>query len=265
MKTVLIILSLSLATLFFSLYFQLKQLRKVQIKVPISWIKMLLKNNWLNTFIERSSISPELFLILHLAAAFLTGVLFIKTVSVGENVTIQLLIPVYILLAPTYALMAIKNSKVKEAAVNDTESIQRLTHMLERSGTDDREINLYVAHITKGPLKPYMLKIASAQKLRIDICEVYTAMKNDFKDLKEVVSLANIAIQKQSTGKSDELYSKQLEDLKAVKHKKYRMRRFWKRIQNIVIAILLFITFLFMTIAPLVMETINGLTNIMFN
>lgn len=218
----------------------------------------------LSTLLSRTRVSLDVFILLHLLAIFL-AIFQLISGTLQEDIWIRVFSPLYLLLAPLYLLMVMRSREYSKKALSDVEEIQRITHFLERTGAATKNINQYLAQTIKGPLGPYMKKIAAASMLSIDVKGEYQQIKSDFKDIREVVNYANISIQKQMTGKSDSLYQQQLEQIKQVKLARYKMKRSRNRIKLTLFALLVLTSFLSVTLYPMGQSFMNDLIRNMSN
>lgn len=222
------------------------------------------KKEKLSQKLERAKIAVEVYLLLHILAVSASVITVLS--RMGSSLTLtQAVTPLYILLAPLYLILLTRNNKYKKEALVDVEEVQRITHFLERTGAAPKNINHYLAQTIKGPLSPYMKRVAASSILSIDIKDEYQLLKMNFKDLREVCNFANISIQKQMTGKSDLLYEQQLDQIKQVKMTRYKMKRTQNRIWLTLLAFVLLMSFLSVTLYPMSNAFMNDLIKNMSN
>lgn len=261
---IMVCISVSMTIFLAALYLLPKREIRIMNGIKETSERMLGRWEKLNTVLKRSRISVEVFILAHILAVFL-ALFQLVSGHLQDDIWIRVLTPLYVLLAPLYVFMVIRSREYAKNALNDVEEIQRITHFLERTGSATKNINQYLAQTIKGPLGPYMKKIAAASMLSIDIKGEYQQIKNDFKDIREVVKYANISIQKQKTGKSDSLYQQQIEQIGQVKLARYKMKRSRNRIKLTLFALLLLVSFLSVTLYPMGHAFMNDLIRSMSN
>lgn len=229
-----------------------------QVKIPEILTDKLSNIKSINKLLIRSNVPVDIFILIHFVAVVLMIYQQFKTEFL-EIMSWNTIKPLMLILPPFYLWILSRNSFFRKMIIYDVEEIQRITHFLERTGTTSKNINLYLAQTIKGPLGAFVKKLATASMVSIDIENEYKALKDEFKDIREVVNYANIGIQKQMTGKSDELLQQQLDQIMQVKTQKYKMKRVANRTKLIVLALLLLGSFLSVTLYPLGQAFMNDL------
>lgn len=268
MKVLIICAIVVFTTVFItSVYFLPKKKRHTSERFQVMINRYFGRWESFNRLLSRTRISVEKFILLHLLAALLSGYQLVNGLLnvPNEELWVWVVGPLYLILAPLYLFMVIRSNSFSKDALSDVEEIQRITHFLERTGASSKNINQYLAQTIKGPLGPYMKKIAASSLLSIDVKHEYQCLKGEFKDMREVVNYANISIQKQMTGKSDALYQQQLDQIKNVKLAKYKLKRSRNRIKLTLFALLMLLSFLSVTLYPMSHAFMNDLIQSMSN
>lgn len=213
-------------------------------------------------WLYRSRVSIESFVMVHLVVVLFTMVLAIQHIFKSSE------IPIYTPLwavALFYIICRVRNSEYKRNVSEDVEEALRLSYLLEKSGTDSKRINSYLAQAIKGPLRPFLREIAAGNSINMDLKSAYQKLKEEFKDIRPVVNYCNINIQKINTGKTGSLYKQQLDQIKSLKLERFKMRRVANRVKLVVVAVLLTISLLSITVYPMLVDTYNSFIGSMSN
>lgn len=224
--------------------------------------KLLLRQASFSKWIRRAKFSPEVFILLHLIALLLTIILAVQT-AFGATTT-PVYTPIWALLLPN-GIVYLRNKAFARQVSEDVEEILRLSYLLEKSGTESRRVNLYLAQAIKGPLQPHLQEIAAGHSLNVDLKVAYQKLKTEMMDIRPVVNYCNISMQKISTGKTGNLYKQQLDQIKQLKLNRFKMRRMNNRIKLCLFALLLFISFISLTVYPMAVDTYNTFMGSMSN
>ncbi len=249
-------ITISLMALFFLPKKKMKPFKISKIQRRLEQQKHLVK--WL----KRSRISLESFVAIHLIALFAFLILGIQ--NLFGNYGVSMYTPLWVLILP-YALGRVRNREYRHKVAEDVEEALRLSFLLEKSGTESKRINVYLAQAIKGPLQPYLRDIAAGNSLNVDLKVAYQQLKEEFIEIRPVVNYCNINIQKINTGKTGSLYKQQLDQIKNLKLERFKMRRRANRIKLCIVAILLTLSLLSITVYPMLLDTYNTFVGSMSN
>lgn len=215
-------------------------------------------------YLKRANITVERFIAINGLLIIAILIVLIKALVVDKHVDIKTFIVIYLGVVPLYFIIINRNERYKVAVKADLEKIIRISYFLERSGTEEREIYRHLSTLIEGPMKSYMIDIASSYKLRKDQKELFEAMKYDFDDLHEVVAYINICLQKLDTGSSERIMKNQMREIKKLKQEKYRLNRYKNRRNIVLISVFLGLSFLSVVVYPLLTDTLNNMSNVLY-
>lgn len=224
--------------------------------------KLVIQQDEISKWLRRGRISIELFIGIHLAFLFAVGLVTIQN-ALGRS-EIPFLTPFWMMLFP-YSVCYLRNKTYCQKVSEDVEEALRLSYLLEKSGTDSRKVNSYLAQDIKGPLKPYLVEISAANALNVDLVKAYQKLKEEFRDIRAVVNYCNINIQKIITGKTGSLYRQQLGQIVSLKMERFKMKRMANRVKLCLFAVLLAISLLSITVYPMLVDTYKSFIGSMSN
>lgn len=215
-----------------------------------------------NRYLKRANISLEKFLII--CSVIILGVVFqlIKAFFIGSHLEIQDFALSYVMMMILYLNIVSKNNKFKNEVKEELEKIMRTSHFLEKTGTQTREIQRYLSGKSSVHLGKYFDTLASSCKIIVDQVEVYKRMKADIPDISELVSFANICLQKIDTGKSERILKNQLRSIKKLKHEQFKIKRRKNRLKFILMSFVLSLSFSSVVVYPMIKDLLNNLSNL---
>lgn len=213
-------------------------------------------------YLKRANISLEQFLIISAFIVLTATFQVIKSFFIGSHLEVQNFALSYTMMMILYLNIISKNNKFKDEVKKELEEIMRISYFLEKSGTQAREIQRHLGEKAKHHLEKYFDVLASSCKIRVDQAKVYENMKNDMPDISEVVSYANICLQKLDTGKSERILKNQLRSIKKLKHEQFKIKRRKNRLKFILMSFVLLLSFSSVVVYPMIREILNNLSNL---
>lgn len=260
MKIIITLLIFSMTTLIISTYFFFKtsHFKKIEIAKKIELSAKIVM------YLKRACISPEKFIIVNSIIVLTIVFPFLSSVISGRMFELKNFLPTYLLSAPFYLLLVIRNNTYKNVIKQELEKTMRISHFLEITGTKERDVYRHLSHTITGPMNKYLTEITSSYKLRVNQAEIYNQLKSDLSDIHEAVAYANICLQKINTGVSDRILKNQLKAIKELKQDQYKMKRHKNRFKLILMSFVLLLSFLSVVVYPLIKDTLNNLSNILY-
>jgi hypothetical protein len=249
-----------MTTLIIATYFFIKTSNFKSIEVT----KRIKLSDRIKKYLKRAGVSPEKFVIVNALIVLTIVFPVISLVLSKQQFDINDFLFTYLLAAPFYLMLAIKNNNYKNMIKQELEKTMRISHFLEITGTKERDVYRHLSHTITGPMNKYLTEITSSYKLRVNQAEIYNQLKSDLSDIHEAVAYANICLQKINTGVSDRILKNQLKAIKELKQDQYKVKRHKNRLKLILMSFVLLLSFLSVVVYPLIKDTLNNLSNILY-